>query len=63
MAPSYRFWPKCRLQSENLEKLIFVTKIGPMIVELGCKSSSNLWKFIGINVDLEKELEQFEGAF
>ncbi len=28
-----------------------------------CKSSSNLLKLIGIDANLKKELEQFEGTF
>jgi hypothetical protein len=31
--------------------------------KVDCKSPSNLLKLIGINADLEEELEQFEEAF
>ncbi len=44
---------RCCLPLENLEKLI-VELVGNPILIL---------KLIGIDVDLEKELEQFEGAF
>ncbi len=54
---------RCHLQFENLEKLIFVNKNWPNDYKIGCKSPSNLLELIGIDADLEEELEQFEGAF
>jgi len=54
---------RCCLLSENLEKLIFVNKNWPNDCRVSCKSSPNLLELIGIDVDLEKELEQFEKAF
>ncbi len=40
-----------------------MNKNQPNDCKVGCKSPLNLLKFIGIDVDLEKELQQFEGAF
>jgi hypothetical protein len=40
-----------------------VNKNWPNDFKVDCKSSSNLLKLIGIDVDLKKELEQFEGTF
>jgi hypothetical protein len=54
---------KCRLQIENLEKLIFVNKNWPNDPRIGCKSPSNLVEFLEKNVDLEEELKEFEGEF
>ncbi len=63
MAPSYKFWPICHLQSQNLKKLISVNNNWPNDFRVDYKCSSNLLKLIGIDVDLEKELEKFEGTF
>ncbi len=49
---------RCRLQTENLEKLIFVNKTQPNDLRIGCKSPSNLVEFLE---NLEKKLEEFEG--
>jgi hypothetical protein len=54
---------RCHLQSENLEKLIFVNNNWPNDYKAHYKSPSNLLKLIRIHGDLEKKLEQFEGAF
>jgi hypothetical protein len=54
---------RCRLQTENLEKLIFVNKNWPNDLRIGCKSPSNLVEFLEKDVDLEEELEKFEGEF
>jgi hypothetical protein len=51
------------LQIENLEKLIFVNKNWPNDPRIGCKSPSNLVEFLEKDVDLEEELEKFEGEF
>jgi hypothetical protein len=37
---------RCRLQSENLDKSIFVNKNWPNDPRIGCKSPSNLVEFI-----------------
>jgi hypothetical protein len=39
-----------------------VNKNWPSDYKVGCKSPFNLLDFIGINVNLEEELEQFEGV-
>ncbi len=54
---------RCHLQLENLEKLIFLKNNSLNDYKVCCKSPFNLLKFIGIDVDLEKELKQFEGTF
>jgi hypothetical protein len=46
-----------------LEKLIFVGKNWHSIPRIDCKSPSSLVKFIDIDGDLEKELEEFESSF
>ncbi len=54
---------RCHLQIENLKKLIFVNKNWPNDPRIGCKSPSNLVEFLEKDVDLKKELEEFEGEF
>ncbi len=54
---------RCPLQVIFLEKLIFVNKNGPNDFRIGCKSPSNLVEFLEKDVDLEEELEEFEGEF
>jgi hypothetical protein len=54
---------KCRLQIENLEKLIFINKNWPNDPRIGWKSPSNLVKFLERDVDLKEEFEVFEGEF
>jgi hypothetical protein len=51
----------CKLK--NLEKLIFVNKNWPNDLKIGCKSPSNLLEFIEKDVNLENQLEEFEGEF
>jgi len=38
-------------------------KVGPIDLRVGCKSPSSLIKLIGIDANLEEELEQFERTF
>jgi Holliday junction resolvase len=54
---------RCHLQTENLEKLIFVNKNWPNDLRIGCKSPSNLLKFLERDVNLKKEFKKFEGEF
>ncbi len=54
---------RCRLQSENLEKLIFVGKNWLNDARVGCKSLGDLVKFIEMDAQLEKMLHEFEGEF
>ncbi len=54
---------RCHLQSENLEKLIFVSKNWPIDARVGCKSLSDLIEFIEMDEQLEEELQEFEGQF
>ncbi len=54
---------RCRLQTKNLEKLIFVSKNWPNDLRVGCKSPFNLVEFIEVDQDIEEELEQFKGNF
>jgi hypothetical protein len=51
---------KCRLQSNFLDKLIFVSKNWPNDPRIGCKSRFNLVDVIENDLNLE---EEFEGAF
>jgi len=54
---------RCHLQSENLEKIIFVSKNWPNNPRDGCKPPSNLVELIKTNLNFEEELENFEGSF
>jgi hypothetical protein len=54
---------KCRLQIENLDKLMFISKNWLNDVRIGCKSPSILVEFLERDVDPEEELEKFEGEF
>ncbi len=54
---------RCCLQSNNLEKMIFVSKNWPSDPKVGCKSPSNLVELIQRDLDFEDELEEFEGSF
>ncbi len=40
-----------------------MNKNWPNDCRVGCNFPSNLFELIGIDANLEKELEQFEGAF
>jgi hypothetical protein len=53
----------CQLQLENFKNLIFVNKNWLNDPRIGCKTSSNLVEFIETNVDLKKELKEFESEF
>ncbi len=54
---------KCRLQSKNLDKLIFVNKNWLNDPKISCKSLSTLVDLIETNLNLKEEFEKFEGAF
>ncbi len=54
---------RCHLLSDNLEKIIFVSKNWPSDPEVGCSSPSSLIQLIGANLALEGELEQYEAEF
>ncbi len=54
---------RCCLQTENLEKLVFVNKNWPNDPRAGCKSPSNLVEFLEKDVDLEEELKEFDTEF
>ncbi len=43
--------------------MTFVNKNWPNGLKIGCKSLSSLVDLIETNVNLEEELEEFEGAF
>jgi hypothetical protein len=51
---------RCRLQSSNLDKLIFVSKNWPNDLRIGCKSYYSLANFIESDINLN---EEFEGVF
>jgi Holliday junction resolvase len=46
---------RCRLQIENLEKLIFFNKKWPSDPRIGCKSPSNLLEFLKRDMELKEE--------
>lgn len=48
---------------DNLNKLILMNKDWLNDFRIGCKSPSNSVELIEIDVNLEEELEKFEGAF
>jgi len=54
---------RCRLQTKNLKKLIFVNKNWPNDHRIGCKSPFNLVEFFERDIDLKEELENFEDEF
>jgi hypothetical protein len=54
---------RCHLQTENLEKLIFINKNWPNDLKISCKSPSSLVEFLEKNIDVEKQLQEFEGEF
>jgi hypothetical protein len=54
---------RCHLQTENLEKLIFVNKNWSNEPRIGCKSPSNLVEFLEKDVVLKEELKEFEAEF
>jgi hypothetical protein len=54
---------RCRLQSKNLENLIFASKNCLGDPKDGSKPPSNLVELIKTNLGFEEELEEFEGSF
>jgi hypothetical protein len=52
----------CHLQLKNLDKLIFVNKNSPYDPKIDYKSPFSLANFIESAFNLEKKLEEFEGA-
>jgi hypothetical protein len=54
---------KSCLQIKNFKKLIFINKNWPNDLKIGSKSPSNLIKFFEKDINLEEELEEFEGEF
>ncbi len=54
---------KRHLQLENLEILNIFSKNWTHDARVGCKSPSDLVKFIEMDEQLEKELWEFEGEF
>jgi hypothetical protein len=48
------------LQTENLEKLIFVNKKWPYDPIIRCKSPFNLREFLQMDIDLEDDFEKDE---
>jgi len=47
----------------NFESIDFWSKNWPNDPRIGCKSPSSLKDFIESDLNLEKEFEEFEGAF
>ncbi len=54
---------RCHLQSNNLDKIIFVNKNLPNDPRVGCSSPFGLIELIEANLALEEELEQHESEF
>jgi hypothetical protein len=53
----------CKLQLENLKRLIFVIKNWPNYPKIDCKPPLNLVELIEKDLDFEEELEEFESSF
>ncbi len=51
---------RCHLQSDNLHKIIFVSKNWPNDPKVGCSSPSSFIELIEVDLVLEEELEQYE---
>jgi hypothetical protein len=51
------------LESENLDKLIFMRKNWPNDLKISCKPFFRLANFIENDLNLEEKFEEFEGAF
>jgi hypothetical protein len=49
--------------NKKFKKLIFVNKNWPKDHRIRCKSPFNLLEFLERDMDLEEELEEFEGEF
>ncbi len=54
---------RCRLQLNNLDKIIFISKNQLNDPRVDCNSPSSLIEFIEANVALEEELKQYESEF
>jgi len=54
---------RCHVQSDNLNKIIFVSKNWPSDPRVGCSSSFSLIELIEADLVLAEELEQYEGEF
>ncbi len=54
---------RCCLESNNLDKIIFVSKNWPSDFKVGYNSLSKLTELIEADVTLKKELEHYEGEF
>jgi hypothetical protein len=54
---------RCHLQSNNLDKILFVSKNWASDPRVGYSSPSSLIELIEVNLALEEELEQYEGEF
>jgi hypothetical protein len=54
---------KCCSESDNLDKLIFVSKNWFNNPRVGCSSPFCLVKLIKVDVVLEEEAKQYEGEF
>jgi len=54
---------RCHVQLYKFKKLIFVKKNWANGFKIGYKSLFDLIELIGIDANLKKRLEQFEGAF
>ncbi len=57
--PLLEFSPICHLQSNNIGKLIFVSKNWPNDARAGCTILSNLVYLIDFELDLEQEIKEF----
>jgi hypothetical protein len=54
---------KCCLLSNNLDKIIFVSKNWPSDPRMSCSAPSSLIELIEADLALEEELEQYESEF
>jgi len=54
---------RCHLQLNNLNKIIFVSKIWPSDPRVGYSSPSNLIELLRFILPQRKKIEQYEGEF
>ncbi len=53
---------RCKLQLDNLKKLVLMSKNWPNDARVGCKAPNNLIK-LDLKLKLKEELNEFESPF
>jgi hypothetical protein len=54
---------RCKLQLDNLEKLVLMSKNWPNDARVGCKAPNNMIDSIDFESNLKYELNEFESSF